>query len=151
MFIIYIGSMDLTTYSMRRCGVGPIAMKMSWTKKNPRHKFLCCPNKRNGCNFFEWVKDDSSTSATSKSTEEERKDCKLCIVWETSTMEISSMAKDEIMFQHRLNYILVFINTLLVMVIVILLMKWPFCCKELMIMETKSFTNLWNEQILLIW
>ena len=57
----------------------------------------------NGCNFFEWVKDDSSTSATSKPIEEEMNNCKLCIVWETSASEISLMAKFEIMFQRRLN------------------------------------------------
>ena len=85
----------------------------------------------NGYNFFQWVKDGSSTSTTSKSTKEERKDCKLCIVREIATSEIGSMVKVKISIQHRLNFVLIFINTLLVMVILILVMKWPFFCKEL--------------------
>ena len=135
--------MASNTLPLCDCGTGTVVMRTSRTDRNPGRKFFCCPNSRkvvsiflicifcvlsrcgehlcifgmqgdNGCNFFQWVKDDPSTSTASNYIEDERNGCKLCNIRDTAAKEIASMAKVELMFQRCIICVLIAIIVVLV-------------------------------------
>ena len=135
--------MASNTFPLCDYGIANAVMRMSCIDRNPGHKFFCCPNSRkvvsiflicifcvlsrcgehlcifgmqgdNGCNFFQWVKDDPSTSTASNYTEDERNGFKLCNIRDTVAKEIASMAKVKLMFQRCIICVLIVIIAVLV-------------------------------------